>query len=118
MSFAASSALACLSRPRHTGSKGIAKAIVMTSGRQKKRIVKQGLRVLRNKPGWDPTSSANPSKGAVALDDALRDLARDEQLAETFATDAATCAACEALRASCKDETALCEEHLAVALGF
>jgi len=80
------------------------------SNRAKKRLVADGVRRLLDTPGWNPhdfVAGKAAERGAPAL-------------GATAATYSAAdgCPACEAVRRSSGDLDALCEEHLAVALGF
>ena len=70
------------------------------------------VRRLRNKPGWDPRK--------LARQDPLDKLAQinQELRSERTYDDADACEACAAARAEQGDETALCDEHLAAAMGF
>lgn len=82
------------------------------SKRHKKRIVEAGLRALKNKPGWDIEAfrSASPQ-------DALREL--EQTFRGNRALSASTqCDACSEARAETGDPTALCQTHLAAAMGF
>ena len=82
------------------------------SERQKKKIVQDGLRALRNKPGWDVQNfqGADPMERLHQLDQEVRSQKTYERSTE--------CAACADLRQQTQDETALCDEHLAAAMGF
>lgn len=82
------------------------------SRRQQKKIVEEGVRELRNKPGWDPSSFVSTSAKEKLL-------VLDQQSAgERAYSEGAACADCQAAREQRKDDTALCERHLAEAMGF
>lgn len=83
-----------------------------TSNRQKKRQAKEGAEALRQKPGWDPKaySPKNP-------EEALRQLGQESRNEAAYAS-AAVCTECARLRQELQDETALCETHLAAAMGL
>jgi len=82
------------------------------SKRQQKKLVEQGVRELRNKPGWDPASFVTTS-----IKEKL--LVLDQQSAGKRAyNEGQACAACQAERENKNDETALCERHLAEAMKF
>ena len=83
-----------------------------SSNRYKKKIVQDGLRALKNKPGWDVEAfaSRNPQ-------DNLRDF--DQQLRGHQVYDqSGLCEHCAQLRSDSGDQTALCDQHLAEAMGF
>lgn len=71
------------------------------------------VRKLMNKPGWDPKRHVSEQPL-----EALRRLDQEARNEEIFDGASAQCQQCEALRATLKDETALCPEHLAKAMGF
>jgi len=83
------------------------------SGRARKRLVQQGVRSLRARPGWDParwTPDPDPLAGPRgALEEARRTSVEEE---------AATCPACLEERRRTQDPTGYCERHLAQALGL
>ncbi|MBA2662733.1 MAG: hypothetical protein H0U74_10590 [Bradymonadaceae bacterium] len=89
-----------------SGSKG------PSSTRQKKKLVDEGVRALRNKPGWDPASfsSTSPEEKLLILD--------QQSAGEKAYAEADVCAQCLALRQEKGDETLLCAPHLAEAMGF
>ena len=82
------------------------------SNRHKKRVVQQGLRSLKNKPGWDPEQFAQRDRG--------EDLAHLEQKMRDHRVyqEADACADCTSLRSDTGDDTALCQTHMAQAMGF
>lgn len=82
------------------------------SKRKKKKIVQEGLKVLKNKPGWDIEAyrSASPEENLRNFDQQLRSN-------QTF-RESSDCAECQALREKLGDDTALCDAHLAAAMGF
>ncbi len=82
------------------------------SRRHQKRVVAEGLRQLKAKPGWDP--SARPRS---TPQDALRELGQADRTEGAYGA-AEGCEACRTLRNEEGDEGALCAEHLAEAMGF
>lgn len=82
------------------------------SRRQQKKLVEQGVRELRNKPGWDPA-------GFVPTSIKEKLLVLDQQSAgERAYAQGEVCGLCQAEREKKNDETALCDKHLAEAMGF
>ncbi len=83
-----------------------------SSNRHKKRVVQQGLRALKNKPGWDPE--------AFAQRDTEQELAHLEQKMRDHQVyqEADACSDCDDLRRDTGDDTALCQVHMAQAMGF
>ena len=67
---------------------------------------------LRRKDGWDPSKIAReqPMEALQRLD---QELANDRVYGESDA-----CQACTKAREESGDETALCDEHFAEAMGF
>lgn len=84
------------------------------SNRHKKRVVQEGVRALKNKPGWDV---ANFVPASARAQERLMELDQQSRDAKVF-DEAQRCEGCESLRESTKDATALCETHLAEAMGF
>lgn len=82
------------------------------SKRAKDKLIREGVKALRRKPGWDP--SALETKSPL---EQLRDLEQAEATTDSY-DDAAKCEACEAERLRTSDDTALCEKHLAEAMGL
>ncbi|MEO1273198.1 MAG: hypothetical protein AAFX99_34355 [Myxococcota bacterium] len=82
------------------------------SNRQKKKRIQEGVRRLRNTPGWDPAAFRRPSP-----QEQLRALDQESRNAQTY-TETEVCPACLTQRQTSGDETALCETHLQEALGF
>jgi len=82
------------------------------SNREKKRIVSEGLRKLQNDPNWRPTPKTHQ--------DRLAELRRSDDVAriDRVENEGDACVACAAARAELGDETALCEGHLAEAMGL
>ncbi len=82
------------------------------SNRQKKKQVEEGVRALRNKPGWDPASfvSTSPEEKLLILD--------QQSAGEKAYAGASACAQCQALRDDKGDASLLCPPHLAEAMGF
>ena len=83
-----------------------------SSNRRKKKIVQEGLRALKNKPGWDVEAFASRN-----VHDDLRDF--DQQLRGNQVYDqSGLCEHCAKIRTDSSDPTALCDHHLAEAMGF
>lgn len=82
------------------------------SNRHKKRVVKEGLKKLKNKPGWDIDSrrKTDPRQRLRELDQQMRGHRVYEETTR--------CEACAQQRQTQDDDTALCDEHLAAAMGF
>ncbi len=74
--------------------------------------VRQKARALRSRAGWDPSKRVSES-----LQEALARLDQEARDAHAYAQ-AQACQACAATRAKSGDDTALCEVHLAEAMGF
>jgi len=83
-----------------------------TSNSDKKRLVRDGVKALRSKPGWDPSSRVKSDVG--------EELNRVSELARADKLDASAdeCPACVAARAELGDETAYCDTHMREILGF
>ena len=83
-----------------------------TSNREKRRIAREGARRLQKKEGWDTTAfkARDPKERLRELDQQVRD--------EAVYGEAGACEACVKARVEADDETALCEQHLAEAMGF
>jgi len=79
------------------------------SNRQRRKAARAGAHKLKSDPAWKPLPS-DPMEKLRELDQQTRDA---RVYAETN-----QCEACRALRESTADETALCETHLAEAMGF
>lgn len=82
------------------------------SNRHKKRVVQEGLRELKGKPGWDVSAFTQRD---VQVD--LRDFEQQLRGNQVY-VEAGGCDDCNVLRKKTKDDTALCDEHLAEAMGF
>lgn len=82
------------------------------SNRHKKRIVQEGLRALKKKPGWDVSAI-----GQTDPLEKLRDLDQEIRGNQVYG-ESGVCGACVKAREAEGDETALCDEHLAKAMGF
>ena len=82
------------------------------SHRHKKRVVKEGLRKLRNQPGWDieKYQESDPEEGLRQLDQQMR--------GNRVYGQSDHCEACQQTRHKSGDDTALCDEHLAAAMGL
>ena len=83
------------------------------SERHKKRVVQKGLQKLKKKAGWDVEAFVNRADPEEKLRDFDQQL-RDHKVYE----ESVRCGGCESLREDSGDETALCEKHLAAAMGF
>jgi xanthine dehydrogenase iron-sulfur cluster and FAD-binding subunit A len=83
-----------------------------SSNRQKKLRAKDGAAALRQKAGWDPAAFQKSSPT-----EQLRALEQQEKSAEAYSS-AAICTACIQERAQLQDQTALCQKHLAEAMGM
>lgn len=86
------------------------------SARHKKRVVQSGLRKLKNKPGWD-VEAFRQRQGAQAGTQGLRDLEQKMRGHQVY-DDSAICEPCKKQRQRTGDKTALCEQHLAAAMGL
>ncbi len=84
---------------------------MVKSKREIKRGIKDDLRALRAKPGWDPSRFQREP-----YEDRLRNAVEHDRL-ERLWQDAAGCPNCQELRTSTGDAEALCREHLARAMG-
>ncbi|HOU54591.1 MAG TPA: hypothetical protein PLQ97_11740 [Myxococcota bacterium] len=82
------------------------------SRRARKRLVQQGVRRLRALPGWDPARRVPDPDPLAGPRGALEDARQAE-----VALQAASCPDCAARRQEEGDPTALCDRHLAAALG-
>ena len=82
------------------------------SRRSRDKAIREGVKALRRKAGWDP--SALKKKSPL---EQLRDLEQSENTADSY-RNAAVCAACEAERQTTGDDTALCPKHLSEAMGL
>lgn len=83
------------------------------SNRKKKRIIQQGLRELKNKPGWDVEAFlSGPSQ-----QEKMRDFEQQLQSNQVF-SESEQCQDCLDARSTSGDDTALCDTHLAAAMGF
>ena len=83
------------------------------SNRHKKKVVKEGLQELKNKPGWDVEAFVRRNNPEQQLRDFDQDLRGNQVYDESGG-----CGQCEKARRENGDETALCDEHLAAAMGF
>ena len=80
------------------------------SKRQDRKDARAAAHKLRNDPAWSAPTSVDPMQKLRELDQQVRD-------ARVF-NEAEECAACVDARTSTGDETALCDDHLAEAMGF
>ena len=83
-----------------------------SSKRQKRQSIRHGAHQLRKKAGWDPTNFERDDPL-----ERLRDLSHQERTESSFSA-AAACEACQAEADSTGREDALCQTHLAEAMGF
>lgn len=81
------------------------------SNREKKRAARDGAAALRAKPGWDPRAQRSERP-----EERLRQLGQEARGEAAYAR-AGACEACAAARRALGDETALCDKHLAEAMG-
>ncbi len=81
------------------------------SKRARKRLVNDGVRRLLDTPGWNPHDF-------VAGREAERGPVAPAPSAERALAGAEACEACAEARRTSADPSALCERHLAEALGF
>lgn len=79
------------------------------SNRQKRKETREAAAKLKKDAAWSLQSS-DPMEKLMQLDQE----ARNEEVFE----ESEACEACTRLRQKTNDETALCEEHLAEAMGF
>ncbi len=85
----------------------------LPSKRSKKRIVNEGVRRLLDTPDWNPQNflagrEAERGRGEIA----------GSAKQERVFGEAEACAACDEARKDSGDTSALCERHLAEAMGF
>lgn len=83
------------------------------SNRHKKRVIQQGLRELKNKPGWDVDAFLSGPTQA----EKMRNFEQQLQSNQAF-SQSEECQECLQLRQKSGDDTALCDSHLAAAMGF
>lgn len=79
------------------------------SKRQRRKAAREGARKLRNDPSWAAIAK-DPMEKLRELDQELR--------GERVYGESDECAACVKAREEAGDDTALCAEHLAEAMGF
>ncbi|MEL7370962.1 MAG: hypothetical protein AAFN74_18725 [Myxococcota bacterium] len=82
------------------------------SNRSRDKQIREGVRALRRKPGWDPRAREKKSPEAQ-----LRDLEQSEMTENSY-RDASECEACQTQRQHSDDDTALCEKHFSEAMGL
>lgn len=82
------------------------------SKRARDRQIKEGVRALRQKPGWDPATVVRKSPA-----EQLRELEQAENTDRSYG-EADQCPACQKARAESGDETSLCRSHFAQAMGL
>lgn len=81
-------------------------------GRSRDRMIREGVRKLRSKPGWDPSSVVKKSPAQQ-----LRELEQSERTEASYEK-ASVCQACQDAQEKTGDGTALCSEHFAEAMGL
>ena len=84
----------------------------MESNRKKKKAIQDGVAKLRAKPGWDPQKVERDSP-----ERALERLASETATSAAYA-EAPACKECLARQAELGDRSALCDTHLAQAMGL
>ena len=86
----------------------------MVSKREKKKAIAEGVKALRSKAGWDPTTfkNATPQQALRELDQSKRSESVYEE------SDERTCPECSQKREATRDPTALCDAHFSEILGF
>lgn len=82
------------------------------SNRARDKAIREGVKALRRKAGWDPRALQKASPA-----DQLRELEQSESTRGSYRK-AAACEACQAARQKTGDDTALCPEHFAEAMGL
>jgi hypothetical protein len=82
------------------------------SQRERNKQIRQGVRALRRKPGWDPSTLQTKSPS-----EQLRELEQAEKTEESYRK-AAGCEACQEEQQRTGDDTALCAEHFSEAMGL
>ncbi len=82
------------------------------SKRSRDKVLREGVRALRRRPGWDPSALQKKSPS-----EALRELEQSENTKDSY-QNAAGCEACQAERHRTDDDTALCAKHFSEAMGL
>lgn len=82
------------------------------SHRHRKRVASAGLRRLAGVAAFDPRAMPRTSPAERA-----RELAQEARTGETYA-EATACPDCALAREDTRDPTALCERHMAEAMGL
>ncbi len=82
------------------------------SNRSRDKLIREGVKALRRKAGWDPSALERKSP-----QEQLRDLEQSEITRDSYRS-AAGCEACRAERQQTGDETALCPKHFEEAMGL
>ena len=75
--------------------------------------IKQQARLLRQKKGWNPHTFATEQPLET-----MQRLNQEQANRSLYEQADAVCEACESERVRSDDDTALCERHLAEAMGF
>ena len=81
------------------------------SNRARDKAIREGVKALRRKAGWDPRALEKKDPH-----DQLRELEQAENTNASYRR-AAACEACQATRLKTGDDTALCPDHFAEAMG-
>ena len=81
-----------------------------TSKRQRRKAARQKAHELRNDVSWTSPVKNDPMQKLRELDQKARD--------ERVYSESDGCGACATARAESGDDTALCQTHLADAMGF
>ena len=82
------------------------------SNRSKDKLIREGVKALRRKAGWDPSAIQKKSPA-----EQLRDLEQSEQTRDSY-RQADECGECQRARATSGDDTALCAKHFSEAMGL
>ena len=80
------------------------------SNRQKRKLVSDGVRKLKAQPGWDPSTHVRET-----AEEAMQRLDQESRSDQVYTVE---CAECARARADSADPSALCDAHLAAAMGF
>ena len=81
-----------------------------TSKRQARKAAREGAHKLRSDVAWTSAAKVDPMQKLRELDQEAR--------GERVYDESTECQACIVVRVSSGDDTALCETHLADAMGF
>jgi len=83
--------------------------VAIQSNKEKKRSIRAGVDALRARPGWDP---GDPTAGKAGLAHAQQ----ADRSATVYAR-SEDCESCHKQRLETGDDTSLCDDHLAAAMG-